>query len=87
MAALENKMAGLPPKFAVKNWARPSRSRICRHHGLPLASEPATTESPKHASLMGAACALCAAARHAKRIERRFMVTASLRLTSSESLL
>ena len=41
---------------------------------MPSASEPLTTESPKHATLTGAACALCAAARHAKRIERRFIM-------------
>ena len=58
------------------------------HHGWPSALEPAVTESPKQAILTvwGVPCAPFAA-RHARRIERRFMVTASLRLTSSESLL
>ena len=41
-----------------------------------MAAVPAVTESPKHATLI-AACALCAAARHARRIE--FMMVPAAR--------
>ena len=71
-------VAPLLPKLYVVKKPRPRTARICLHHGWPLAFEPAVTESPKHATLTGSARAPCAAARHAMRIERRFMVRYSL---------